>query len=126
MRILLYVATTMVLVFIFSSGVSIRNHLRFETHWKKRTETWNKYFAASQAFDAWRVARPFLFVGQSPYAKSLVWTMIETYEWLQAEDARWGFPDVIPRLYQLLNEQPPTFTPPRRLGGAFLFSFYLI
>ncbi len=112
MGVTLSVAGLMILVFVVTSSIEVRNHFRLERKWKKRSQVFDEWFEASRAFDEWRAARPFLWVGQSTYAQSLVWTMIESYDWLLKDDPTWGYPFVITNLYKLLEEQPPPYTPP--------------
>ena len=114
---ILSIAGLFVLVFTVLIGRDVIEQLQLESKWKKRSEMYDRYFAASREFDRWRVARPFLWVGQSPYAQSLVWTMINSCDWLLKDDPTWGYPFVITSLYKLLEEQPPPYTPPDTKPG---------
>ena len=125
MGVILSGAGFLILVFVVISGIEVRNHFRWERKWKKRSQVYEEWFEASRAFDAWRVARPFLWVGQSSYAQSLVWTMIESYDWLLKDDPTWGHPFVITDLYKLLEEQPPPYTPPTTKASRIARLFFL-
>ena len=71
----------------------------------------NEFEAAARRFNAWRDARPLLYVGQSEYSRALVRELIRSYEHILAlgiiEDD-----GTLSRLYELLNEGPPHPPPP--------------
>lgn len=108
---------------IFLAGAisgALRDSRQF-TRYEKATE---RYERAKELFYAWRKARPFLFVGQSPYAQSLVLEFIEQYQL-----AREFLPclkvdeEVLASWRRLLNQMPPEYDPPAsaRFCGPFLF-----
>lgn len=89
-----------------------------QKHWTEDPErSRESYFAAcdfikaQKRLEKWRAARPFLFVGQSAYARTLVWKMIETYSLLLTY-GRVQDTEVLVGLYRLLNERPPSHDPP--------------
>jgi len=81
------------------------------------------FHAAEKQFLKWREARPFLHVGQSAYARSLVRDMICAYKLMlmcdeEMEDL------LLVDLYALLNDLPPSQDPPvtaKPLSGGLLF-----
>jgi hypothetical protein len=97
-----------------------------------------RYVTALAALDtaidrllAWRRARPFLFDGQTPYARSLLKTILDSY--LQCCRFEGVEPDekIIRLIHQLMNGGPPPKTPPstkarRKPGFAFYMSFQYI
>jgi hypothetical protein len=86
------------------------------------------YIRADNRFQKWRKARPFLYVGQCPYAQALVKEMINAWERLRVCNEQYHLnsksfhEEGLRALYQLLEEQPPHKPPPtgRRLYFCFI------
>ncbi len=100
--------------------------MRWQTRrWKLAHEAYEEFFAANEALERWRAHRPFLFVGQCPYAQSLVLRMIDA-EYLLIR-YQWGHVSAIDQLHALLNELPPPYDPrtPRK-RGVFYFAGALL
>jgi hypothetical protein len=83
---------------------------------------------AKNLFDAWRAARPFLYVGQCPYAQGLVLEVISQYKAV-CDFSEYIRPDtkIINSWRALLNELPPDYDPPEPAAKAgFLFLLFLL
>jgi hypothetical protein len=82
-----------------------------------------KHHHSLRLFISWRKARPFLFVGQCPYAQGLVHAIIDSYErayellpYLEANE-QW-----LESWRRLLHEMPPHHDPPSKPHWGFAFS----
>lgn len=77
-----------------------------------RIRALDDYWLAYNLYQEWRRARPYLRVGQSPYAQKLVRSMIgahEQYLLLKGEDTENN--EVLEYLHRLLNWDPPDYPP---------------
>lgn len=69
------------------------------------------FFEAGDLLNKWQEARPFLYIGQSQYAQSLVRTMIESYALMLLHNDDLDA-NVLTELYELLEDHPPSDDPP--------------
>ncbi|MFZ3043785.1 MAG: hypothetical protein WA058_01615, partial [Minisyncoccia bacterium] len=82
------------------------------------------FYEAEELLDKWQAARPFLFIGQSAYARSLLCRMIESYTLMLIYDEQLDA-TFLTELYELLDDQPPPDDSPlTKPSGAV--SFYPI
>ncbi|HEY4501874.1 MAG TPA: hypothetical protein VJJ20_02310 [Candidatus Paceibacterota bacterium] len=96
--------------------------------WKHRKfyQAMNKVERAGELYFRWREARPFLFVGQSPYAQSLIIEMLRQYEYAGSlfayicPNQEW-----VMAWRRILHEMPPEYDPsgPALRGHSFLKTF---
>ena len=76
--------------------------------YKNAVDTFNE---ADIKLKSWHLVRPFLYVASCPYARSLVVTMIDCYEFLLAGGYEHDS-ERLQRLKDMLNRLPPNFDPP--------------
>lgn len=72
------------------------------------------------ALDRWLLARPFIYYGYCAYARSLIISMIETYEHMLELGYKSDL-DYIEILMNLLDEFPPDSDPPFQTEGLLFF-----
>lgn len=91
-----------------------------------RMSAFIEFTVAEQWLGKWTEERPFLRVGQSAYAQSLVETMICSYSIMLMYDKEKELDSgVLDELKALLEEQPPLHTPPATrivAGDSFLLT----
>lgn len=97
----------------------MKDWCRFE----QRILVFNNFVEARDRLEAWQEARPFLYIGQSNYAQTLVHTMIDAYKQMLSYNDQLNA-GLLKSLYELLNDVPPSDDPPiahnKTVGGRFL------
>lgn len=103
------------LIVALLSGTAWKILRKFET---EMIAAYRDFVQAGEQLQKWHAARPFLYVSQSAYSRSLVRTMIDSYVIMLAYD-RGLDREVLTELYGLLVTLPPTHDPPAktRSGG---------
>ena len=89
-------------------------------------EALQNYWAARDLLEKWKVVRPFVFLGQCPYARSLVLEMIQAYEcYLSLKGGTPEEDEFLASMYLLLDETPPQSpTPAEKPRAASLLGVF--
>ncbi|OGG54562.1 hypothetical protein A3D62_01285 [Candidatus Kaiserbacteria bacterium RIFCSPHIGHO2_02_FULL_49_11] len=101
----------MVLLFVCASTLALCFVVWYRKMEKEKLRAYTDFCVAHNHFEGWQRARPFLYAGQSRYARSLVFEMIDAYRRILAYDKGETDEGFIEVLLKLLDETPPPLPP---------------